>query len=82
MLKVNGVAFELGEDSLKVKGCGPKAVPGGGEVVTDHDHRLAMSGLVFGLGAREAVRVDDVAMIATSYPGFFDDMAAIGAQIV
>lgn len=82
MLKVNGVAFELGEDSLTVKGCGPKAVPGGGEVVTDHDHRLAMSGLVFGLGAREAVRVDDVAMIATSYPGFFDDMAAIGAQIV
>jgi len=40
-----------------------------------------MSGLVMGLGAREAVTVDDVAMIATSYPGFFDDMARLGAQI-
>lgn len=81
MLKANGVAVALGEDSLTVKGCGAAGAPGGGEVATDHDHRLAMSGLVFGLAAQNPVRVDDVAMIATSYPGFFDDMIAIGAQI-
>lgn len=81
MLRANGVGVELGPDSLTVTGCGPKSAPGGGEVITDHDHRLAMSGLVFGLAAREPVRVDDVAMIATSYPGFFADMAAIGADI-
>jgi len=81
MLKANGVSLELGEDSLTVTGCGPGGAPGGGYVATDHDHRLAMSGLVFGLAAKDAVRVDDVAMIATSYPGFFADMAAIGAQI-
>lgn len=81
LLAANGVKVELGEDSLTVHGMGPGGVPGGGLVKTLHDHRLAMSGLVMGLGAKEPVTVDDVAMIATSYPGFFDDMAALGAEI-
>lgn len=81
MLAANGVKIELGEDYLVVHGCGAGGVPGGGLVETRHDHRLAMSGLVMGLGAREPVTVDDVAMIATSYPGFFDDMAWLGAEI-
>jgi 3-phosphoshikimate 1-carboxyvinyltransferase len=81
MLRANGVGVALGPDSLTVTGCGPKGAPGGGEVITDHDHRLAMAGLVFGLAAQNPVRVDDVAMIATSYPGFFADFAALGAQI-
>ncbi|MGJ3230713.1 MAG: 3-phosphoshikimate 1-carboxyvinyltransferase [Oceanicaulis sp.] len=81
MLQANGVVVEVADDSLVVKGCGPGGAPGGGEVVTDHDHRLCMSGLVFGLAAKAPVRVDDVAMIATSYPGFFEDMAAVGAEI-
>ena len=79
MLVANGVAIELDADSLIVEGCGPSGPPGGGTVLTQHDHRLAMSGLVMGLGAREAVTVDDVAMIATSYPGFFSDFEALGA---
>jgi 3-phosphoshikimate 1-carboxyvinyltransferase len=81
LLAANGVKIELGGDSLTVHGMGPGGVPGGGLVKTLHDHRLAMSGLVLGLGAKEPVTVDDVAMIATSYPGFFDDMTALGAEI-
>lgn len=81
LLQANGVRLELGEDDLVVHGCGPQGAPGGGHVVTHHDHRLAMSGLVMGLGAQNPVTVDDVAMIATSYPTFFDDMAALGAVI-
>ncbi|MBI1264435.1 MAG: 3-phosphoshikimate 1-carboxyvinyltransferase [Alphaproteobacteria bacterium] len=81
MLSANGVRVELGADYLVVHGCGAGGAPGGGRVETHHDHRLAMSGLVLGLGAREPVTVDDVAMIATSYPGFFGDMAQLGAQI-
>lgn len=81
LLQANGIRVELGEDDLSVEGRGAGGVPGGGQVATRHDHRLAMSGLVMGLAAREPVRVDDVAMIATSYPGFFDDMAALGARI-
>jgi 3-phosphoshikimate 1-carboxyvinyltransferase len=81
LLEANGVALELGEDHLIVEGCGAGRVPGGGVVETLHDHRLAMSGLVMGLAAKEAVTVDDVAMISTSYPGFFSDMAQLGAVI-
>ena len=79
MLVANGVRIELGGDYLVVHGAGPGGPRGGGHVLTHHDHRLAMSGLVLGLGAQQPVTVDDVAMIATSYPGFFDDFAALGA---
>ncbi len=79
MLVANGVRIELDADSLTVEGCGSSGPSGGGVVLTHHDHRLAMSGLIMGLGAREPVTVDDVAMIATSYPGFFADFEALGA---
>jgi len=81
MLAANGVTVEPGEDYLVVHGMGARGVPGAGRVETHHDHRLAMSALVLGMGADAPVTVDDVAMIATSYPGFFDDMAALGAEI-
>lgn len=80
LLQANGVEVELGEDDLVVHGRGPGGAPGGGRVVTHHDHRLAMSGLVLGCAAQAPVQVDDVAMIATSYPDFFDHMAALGAD--
>ncbi|WP_430431174.1 3-phosphoshikimate 1-carboxyvinyltransferase [Oceanicaulis sp.] len=81
LLESNGVKIELGEDSLSVHGCGKGGVPGGGRVKTHHDHRLAMSALIMGCGAQAPVGVDDVSMIATSYPDFFDHMAALGAEI-
>lgn len=81
LLRVNGVEVETGPDWLRVQGSGGAPAPGGGRVSTRHDHRLAMAGLVLGLGSQAGAEVDDVAMIATSYPGFFADMAAIGAQI-
>ena len=82
MLKANQVTFEVGEDTLTVYGMGLGGVPGGGMVATHHDHRLAMSGLVLGLGSQTPASVDDVAMIATSYPSFFDHMTTLGADIV
>jgi 3-phosphoshikimate 1-carboxyvinyltransferase len=81
MLAVNGVKVDELPDGLVVHGCGARGVPGGGMVETRHDHRIAMSALVMGLAAREPVAVDDVAMIATSYPDFFEHMSAIGADI-
>ena len=81
LLRRNGVDVETGEDSLTVHGAGPGGVTGGGRTETHHDHRLAMSGLVLGLAACEGASVDDVAMIATSYPDFFAHMEALGARL-
>jgi 3-phosphoshikimate 1-carboxyvinyltransferase len=40
-----------------------------------------MSALVMGSASGQEIAVDDIAMIATSYPDFFDHMAALGAGI-
>ncbi|WP_270374247.1 3-phosphoshikimate 1-carboxyvinyltransferase [Marinicauda sp. Alg238-R41] len=81
LLDANGVKVEIEGDDLIVTGAGLAGVPGGGRVETRDDHRLAMAGLVLGLGGQAPVSVDETAMIATSYPGFFDDFSAIGANI-
>src|SRR5690606_33939391 len=85
MLSVNGVAVEELPDGFVVRGRGrggsTGGVPGGGTVEARHDHRIAMSALVMGTAARQAVSVDDIATIATSYPEFFEHMKTLGAEI-
>jgi 3-phosphoshikimate 1-carboxyvinyltransferase len=81
MLAVNGVAVDELPDGFIVHGRGRGGVPGGGLVEARHDHRIAMSALVMGAAARAPVSVDDVAMIATSYPDFFAHMAALGSSM-
>jgi 3-phosphoshikimate 1-carboxyvinyltransferase len=56
-------------------------IEGGALVHTHGDHRIAMAHLILGLGARKPVRVDEPAMIATSFPGFAELMTALGADI-
>lgn len=73
-----GVSLEEGEDYLIVRG---GAVPGGGTVATDLDHRIAMSFLVLGLASERPVTVDDAGPIDTSFPGFVDLMNGLGADI-
>src|SRR5262245_55123278 len=80
-LKANGVSVEELADGMIVEGAGRDGVKGGGEVLTHMDHRIAMSFLVMGLGARNRVRVDDGSMIATSFPNFQSLMAGLGAAI-
>ncbi len=69
MLAANGVRVEIEGDDLIVHGTGAAPL-GGGLVVTHMDHRLAMSGLVFGLSTASPVTVDDVTFVDTSFPGF------------
>jgi 3-phosphoshikimate 1-carboxyvinyltransferase len=54
---------------------------GGGEVQSFGDHRIAMSLAVAGTVAADTVRVTDVAAVDTSFPGFCDCMASLGADI-
>jgi 3-phosphoshikimate 1-carboxyvinyltransferase len=76
-LAANGVAAKADGDSLIVEG--GKGVRGGGLVATHLDHRIAMAFLTLGLGADAPVTVDDAGMIATSFPGFRQLMAGLGA---
>jgi 3-phosphoshikimate 1-carboxyvinyltransferase len=78
LLSNNGVDVSETEDSLTVTG-GP--VAGGATVTTHHDHRIAMSALILGLRAKAPVRIDDAAMIGTSFPDFFQMMQSLGADI-
>jgi len=78
-LAANGVPAKVDGDSLIVGG--GKSVRGGGTVATHLDHRIAMSFLILGLASDKPVTVDDGAMIATSFPGFADLMAQLGATM-
>jgi 3-phosphoshikimate 1-carboxyvinyltransferase len=80
-LELNGVPFVIEGDDLIVNGLGPDGVPGGGTVTTHMDHRIAMSFLTMGMASQKPVTVDDVTMIATSFPEYQDLMRALGAQL-
>jgi 3-phosphoshikimate 1-carboxyvinyltransferase len=77
-LKLNGVKYEIEGDDLIVEG---GAVPGGGTVPTHMDHRIAMAFLTMGLASEKPVTVDDVTMIATSFPEYRDLMRGLGAAM-
>ena len=60
---------------------GAGGVPGGGDVATHMDHRIAMSALMMGLASKAPVHIDDSAFIATSFPGFVETMRSLGADL-
>ncbi|SOE17183.1 3-phosphoshikimate 1-carboxyvinyltransferase [Hoeflea halophila] len=84
-LTLNGVDCTEGEDWLSVRGRpdgkGLGAPAADGIVATRLDHRIAMSFLVMGLASEHPVRIDDCALIATSFPGFMAMMNGIGAEM-
>ncbi len=80
LLVGNGVAARTEGDALIVVGDGRPA-PGGGQVATAMDHRLAMSAIVLGLAAAAPVGVDDTGFIETSFPGFVPLMNALGCGL-
>jgi 3-phosphoshikimate 1-carboxyvinyltransferase len=79
-LTVCGIRNAIEDDMLVVEGCGGP-VPGGGNIETRLDHRMAMSFLVMGMAAENPVSIDDGGAIATSYPNFVADMNRLGAAI-
>ncbi len=80
LLAGNGARVEIEGDDLLVHGTGAP-LPGGGLAETHMDHRLAMSAVVLGLVAASPARVDDVAFIDTSFPGFLTLMNGLGANL-
>ncbi len=78
-LQANGVSHEIQGDDLIVHGKG--RAPGGGEVKTHMDHRIAMSFLMMGLASEKPVAIDDASFVATSFPDFVGLMRGVGADI-
>ena len=79
-LSANGIRTEEHEDGLTVHGSGGEKIAGGGTVESKLDHRIAMSMTVAGLHARQAVTIDDVAPVATSYPAFYQQLAHLSGD--
>jgi 3-phosphoshikimate 1-carboxyvinyltransferase len=74
-----GVVVEERPDGLAVTG-GP--VRGGVRIITHHDHRIAMAFAVLGCRTGDPILFDDLASVPTSYPGFFETLAALGGELV
>lgn len=74
-----GVKLEKKKNSLLIYG--NKKQLGGCKIRTYNDHRIAMSMLIFGMISEKPVSIDDMSMIATSFPNFRSLMESIGAKL-
>lgn len=69
-LRAIGVAVEELPDGLIIEGRDGAPFVGGVTIAAELDHRIAMSFAVAGLASDAAVSIDDMAPVATSFPGF------------
>ncbi len=76
-----GAECEVLEDGLRVVGRGTGFAFAGGRINSHGDHRIAMSFAVAALRASEAIEIEDVANVSTSFPGFVATARAAGLGI-
>jgi 3-phosphoshikimate 1-carboxyvinyltransferase len=76
-LRAIGVTVEELPDGIIIEGRDGDRFPGGAQVASKLDHRIAMSFVVAGLHAAKPISIDDVAPVATSFPGFFELLASL-----
>ena len=79
-LRAIGAKVEELEDGLIIDGTDGVPLMGGATVAARLDHRIAMSFAVAGLVSTKPVIIDDMAPVATSFPGFVDLLTGLGAQ--
>ncbi len=72
-----GVRAEPRADGIRIEGGALR----GGVVDSRGDHRVAMSFAVAALRASGPVEIDDVANVATSFPGFAAAARSIGLAV-
>jgi 3-phosphoshikimate 1-carboxyvinyltransferase len=71
-LRAIGVSVEELPDGLIIEGRDGEAFMGGATIAAELDHRIAMSFAVAGLVSNAGVTIDDMAPVATSFPGFVE----------
>lgn len=78
-LRAIGASVDELPDGLIVEGRDGDPLPGGATVAAHLDHRIAMSFAIAGLVSKAPVTIDDMAPVATSYPGFTTMLESLGA---
>lgn len=77
-----GVEHELRNDGMRLAGRPTTGeVFRGGRIDSHGDHRIAMAFAVASLQAAGEIRIDDVANVATSFPGFADLARSAGLGV-
>jgi 3-phosphoshikimate 1-carboxyvinyltransferase len=79
-LRELGVRGDEKRDELLIDG-NPAGYPGGVTVGGRGDHRVIMALAIVGLRCAEPITITGAEHVAKSYPRFFDDLRALGAQI-
>jgi len=74
-----GARVEEKPDGIVISG--GAALRGGVTIDSFQDHRIAMSCAVLALAAGAPVRITGVSCVDTSYPGFWDHMRSLGANV-
>jgi 5-enolpyruvylshikimate-3-phosphate synthase len=74
-LGILGVEHRLLPDGLWIRGAEALA---GGRIASGGDHRIAMAFAVAALRARAPIEIEDVANVATSFPGFERTASTVG----
>ncbi len=77
-LRKMGADIKVLEDGLSIKG--PSRLRGA--VIDPHsDHRIAMACAVAGLAAEGETAIEDAECVGKSYPGFFQELVTLGADM-
>jgi 3-phosphoshikimate 1-carboxyvinyltransferase len=76
-----GVAHSALPDGMQIKGRAQGSAFTSGEVDSFGDHRIAMSFAIASLRAAGAIKIRDVANVATSFPGFVALAQSVGLAI-
>jgi 3-phosphoshikimate 1-carboxyvinyltransferase len=74
-----GVTIKLQDDLMLIEGTGQV---NGGNVHSNHDHRIAMACAVAALGAQGPVQITEAEAINKSYPQFYTHLQNLGANII
>lgn len=76
-----GVTIEGTADGAIIQGMGPDQPFGSAQIVTHHDHRIAMAFTIAGLRACEHIKILDCAHVATSFPNFVELARTVGMNL-
>jgi 3-phosphoshikimate 1-carboxyvinyltransferase len=76
-----GVAHTPLPDGMRIEGRGEGKAFTGGEVDSFGDHRIAMSFAIASLRAAGTIEIQDVANVATSFPGFVPLARSVGMAV-